>query len=153
MTESKERTAEEIRGVEPLMPALARAFKRAVALLERESGVPGMWWFVMRVLSRSDGLSQGEFVREHEIADPSRVTRTAQALEAEGWIRRERDPEDNRVVRMYLTDEGRLVIEERLPRVNEEIEKRALTVMSEREFAEFNRMLGLFAEAMKDEEK
>lgn len=153
MTESKERTAEEIRGVEPLMPALARAFKRAVALLERESGVPGIWWFVMRVLSRRDGLSQGEFVREHEIADPSRVTRTAQALEAEGWIRRERDPEDNRVVRMYLTDEGRRVIEERLPRVNQEIEKRALAVMSEKEFAEFNRMLGLFAEAMKDEEK
>jgi MarR family transcriptional regulator, organic hydroperoxide resistance regulator len=154
VTEGKQKDkSAEARGVEPLMPALARAFKRAVALLERESGVPGMWWFVMRVLSRRDGLSQGEFVREHEVADPSRVTRTAQALEAEGWIRRERDPEDNRVVRMYLTDEGRRVVEERLPRVHEEIEKRALAVMSEKEFAEFNRMLGLFAEAMKEEEK
>ena len=154
MTESKQKDkSAQAGGVEPLMPALARAFKRAVALLERESGVPGMWWFMMRVLSRRDGLSQGEFVREHEIADPSRVTRTAQALEGEGWIRRERDPEDNRVVRMYLTDEGRRVIQERLPRVDKEIEKRAHTVMSEREFAEFNRMLGLFAEAMKDEEK
>lgn len=152
MTESRERSSGDALGVEPLMPVLARAFKRAVALLERESGVPGMWWFVMRVLSRRDGLSQGEFVREHEIADPSRVTRTAQALEAEGWIRRERDPEDNRVVRMYLTDEGHRVVEERLPRVNEEIKKRAHAVMSEKEFAEFNRMLGLFAEAMRDEE-
>ena len=154
MTDSKqkEKTSGEGHGVEPLMPTLARAFKRAVGLLERESGVPGMWWFVMRVLSRRDGLSQGEFVREHEIADPSRVTRTAQALEAEGWIRRERDPEDNRVVRMYLTDEGLRVVEERLPRVDEEIEKRAHAVMSEKEFVEFNRMLGLFAQAMKDEE-
>lgn len=154
MTESEqEGRPVEVRGAEPLMPALARAFKRAVALVERESGVPGMWWFVMRVLSRRDGLSQGEFVREHEVADPSRVTRTAQALEAEGWIRRERDPEDNRVVRMYLTEEGRRVIEERLPRVNQEIERRAHAVMSEAEFAEFNRMLDLFAEAMKEGER
>jgi MarR family transcriptional regulator, organic hydroperoxide resistance regulator len=154
MAESKQKSKPaEVRGVEPLMPALARAFKRAVALVERESGVPGMWWFVMRVLSRRDGLSQGEFVREHEVADPSSVTRTAQALEAEGWIRRERDPGDNRVVRMYLTDEGRRVIEERLPRVYEEIEMRAHVVMSEKELAEFSRMLGLFAEAMKEGEK
>lgn len=133
----------------PLMPVLARAFKLAVAHVERESGVPGMWWFVMGVLSRRDGISQGEFLREHEVADPSRVTRTAQALEAEGLIRRERDAEDNRVVRMYLTDEGRRMAEERLPRVNEELRRRARTVMSEKELAEFQRMLGLFAEAMR----
>ena len=39
--------------------------------------------------------------------DPSRVTRTAQSLEGDGLIRRERDVEDNRVMRMYLTEEGR----------------------------------------------
>ena len=137
------------RDVEPLMPVLARAFKRAVAHVERESGVPGMWWFVMGVLSRRDGLSQGEFVREHEVADPSQVTRTAQALEAEGLIRRERDAQDNRVVRMYLTDEGRRMVEERLPRVNEGLRRRAHAVMSKEELAELTRMLGLFAEAMR----
>jgi DNA-binding MarR family transcriptional regulator len=135
--------------VEPLIRVLARAFKRAVALVERESGVPGMWWFVMGVLSRSDGISQAEFVRLQDTADPSRVTRTAQALEAEGLIRRERDPEDNRVVRMYLTDEGRRMAEERLPLVNEVLRGRARTVMSEEELAEFGRLLGRFAEAMK----
>jgi DNA-binding MarR family transcriptional regulator len=138
-----------LREVEPLMPVLARAFKRAVAHVERESGVPGMWWFIMGVLWRRDGISQGEFVREYEIAEPSRVTRTAQALEAEGLIRRERDPEDNRVVRMYLTGEGRRMAEERLPRVNEDLTRRAHAVMSEEELAEFRRMLALFAEAMR----
>jgi MarR family transcriptional regulator, organic hydroperoxide resistance regulator len=131
------------------MPVLARAFKRALAHVERESGVPGMWWFVMEVLWRRDGISQGEFVREHEVADPSRVTRTAQALEAEGLIRRERAAEDNRVVRMYLTDEGRRMVEDRWPRVNEVLRRRARGVMSEEELAELGRMLGLFAEAMK----
>lgn len=149
----KQSREEVLRGIHPVLPSLALAFKRMLATIERESGVGGMKWFLLTVLGRRDGLSQGEFVREHEIADPSRVTRTAQALEAEGWIRRERDPEDNRVVRMYLTEEGRRVIEERLPRVNQEIERRAHAVMSEAEFAEFNRMLDLFAEAMKEGER
>lgn len=135
--------------VGPLMPVLARAFKRAVAHVERESGVPGMWWFLMGVLWRRDGISQGEFVREYEMAEPSRVTRTAQALEAAGFIRRERDPGDNRVVRMYLTDEGRRMAEERLPRVNEDLTRRANAVMNEEELEEFRRMLALFAEAMR----
>lgn len=152
MTESKER--ERSGGgweFEPLMPVLAMAFKRAVAHLERESGVPGMWWFVLSVLSRRDGMSQGEFVREeYEMADPSKVTRVAQAIEKEGLIRRERDPEDNRVVRMYLTDEGRRMVAERLPLVHEELRRRAHAVMDDEELAEFRRMLGLFAEAMKD---
>jgi len=146
----REVLAEGVGGAEPLMPVLARAFKRAVALVERESGVPGMWWFVMGVLSRRDGLSQGEFVREHEVVDPSRVTRTAQALETEGLIRRERDPGDNRVVRMYLTGEGRRMIEDRWPRVNEELKRRMRAVMDEDEVAELHRMLGLLADAMKD---
>ena len=108
-----------------------------------------MWWFIMGVLRRRDGISQGEFLREHEVADPSRVTRTAQALEAEGLIRRERDAGDNRVVRMYLTDEGRRMVEERLPRVDEELRRRANTVMDTEELAELQRLLGLFAEAMR----
>jgi DNA-binding MarR family transcriptional regulator len=135
--------------MEPLMPVLARAFKRAVARVEGESGVPGMWWFVLGVLRRRDGLSQGEFLREHEVADPSQVTRTAQALEAEGLIRRERDAEDNRVVRMYLTEEGRRMVEERWPRVDEELRRRAHAVIDEKELAELQRLLGLFAEAMR----
>lgn len=149
MEAGKNKNGGAARDLKPLMRVLARAFKLAVARVERESGVPGMWWFVLGVLSRRDGISQGEFVQEHEIADPSRVTRTAQALEAEGWIRRERDPRDNRVVRMYLTDEGWRVVGERLPRVNEEVERRARTVMSEKELTEFERLLGLFSEAMR----
>ena len=81
---------EVLRGVHPVLPSLALAFKRMLATIERESGVGGMKWFLLTVLDRSDGLSQGEFTQEYEL-DPSRVTRTAQSLEADGLIRRERD--------------------------------------------------------------
>ena len=146
MVEEKNRE-EILRGVHPVLPSLALAFKRMVATIERESGVGGMKWFLLTVLGRRDGLSQGEFTQEFEM-DPSRVTRTAQSLEGDGLIRRERDVEDNRVMRMYLTDEGREVLK-KLPEINEQLRRRVHSVLSEEEFGELRRMLGLLAEAMK----
>ena len=144
----EERSKDEIlRGVHPVLPSLALAFKRLVATIERESGVGGMKWFLLTVLGRRDGLSQGEFTQEYEM-DPSRVTRTAQSLEADGLIRRERDVDDNRVMRMYLTEEGSEVLD-RLPEINEQLRRRVHSVLSEEEFEELRRMLGLLAEAMK----
>ena len=146
MVEEKNRE-EILRGVHPVLPSLALAFKRMVATIERESGVGGMKWFLLTVLDRQDGLSQGEFTQEYEL-DPSRVTRTAQSLEGDGLIRRERDPEDNRVMRMYLTDEG-LEVLRGLPEINDQLRSRVHSVLSEEEFEELRRMLGLLAEAMK----
>jgi DNA-binding MarR family transcriptional regulator len=138
---------EVLRGVHPVLPSLALAFKRMVATIEQESGVGGMKWFLLTVLGRRDGLSQGEFTQEYEM-DPSRVTRTAQSLEADGFIRRERDVDDNRVMRMYLTEEGSKVLD-RLPEINAQLRRRVHSVLSEEEFEELRRMLGLLAEAMK----
>ncbi len=134
--------------VNPLMPPLALAFRRVVSVIERESGVAGIRWFVLAVLGRRDGLSQGEFIQEYEM-DPSRVTRAAQVLETDGLIRRERDPEDNRVVRMYLTGEGRELLREKQPRVNEELQRRVSSSLSEGELRELHRMLNALCEAMK----
>jgi DNA-binding MarR family transcriptional regulator len=136
-----------LRGVHPVLPSLALAFKRMLTTIERESGIGGMKWFLLTVLDRRDGLSQGEFTQEYEL-DPSSVTRTAQSLEADGLIRRERDVDDNRVMRMYLTEEGSRVLD-RLPEINEQLRSRVHSVLSEEEFEELRRMLGLLAEAMK----
>jgi DNA-binding MarR family transcriptional regulator len=146
MVEGQKRE-EVLTGVHPVLPSLALAFKRMIATIERESGVGGMKWFLLTVLGRRDGLSQGEFTQEYEM-DPSRVTRTAQSLEADGLIRRERDVEDNRVMRMYLT-EGGLKVLDRLPEINDQLRSRVHSVLSEEEFEELRRMLELLAEAMK----
>jgi|ERR671929_1365098 DNA-binding MarR family transcriptional regulator len=146
MVEEKSRE-EATRWVHPILPALAVAFKRLVTTIERETGVGGMKWFVLTMLGRRDGISQGVLTQEYEM-DPSKITRTAQSLENEGLIRRERDPEDNRVVRMYLTDEGRDLLR-KLPEINEQLRRRVRSVLSEEEFEELQRMLGLLAEAMK----
>jgi DNA-binding MarR family transcriptional regulator len=134
--------------ITPVLPPLALAFKRMVSAVERESGVNGLKWFILTRLAGEDGLSQGEVSRYYEM-DPSRITRTAQALESEGFIKRERDPKDNRVVRMYLTGEGRKLLR-RLPELNEHLRCRIHTVLSEEELAELQRMLVVLAEAMKE---
>ena len=131
-----------------MLPSLALAFKRMISTIERESGVGGMKWFLLTVLSGRDGLSQGEFVAEFEM-DASRVTRTAQSLESDGFIRRERDAGDNRVMRMYLTEAGRERLE-KLPEINAELRRRVGSVLTEEEFGELRRMLALLAGAMKD---
>jgi DNA-binding MarR family transcriptional regulator len=49
---------------------------------------------------------------------------------------------------MYLTDEGRDLLR-KLPEINEQLRRRVRSVLSEEEFEELQRMLGLLAEAMK----
>ena len=132
----------------PVLAPLGLAFKRMMAIVERESGLSAPKWFVLVVLRKRDGVSQGEVSQLFEV-DPSRVTRIAQALESDGLVRRERDPDDNRVVRMYLTDEGRRRLR-RLPALNRRMEERIRSVFSEEEHEQLKRMLGLLAEAMKE---
>ena len=134
--------------LDPIVAPLALAFKRMIHTVERETGIAGMKWFLLKMLDRSDGISQGEVSQEYEM-DPSRVTRTVQAMERDGMILRERDPEDNRVVRLYLTDEGRELLA-KSPQVNEELHRRIREVMSEEEFEELRRMLVLLAGTMKE---
>jgi DNA-binding MarR family transcriptional regulator len=142
------RREEVVRESIPVLAPLGVAFKRMMAMVERETGLSAPKWFVLVVLSKRDGTSQGEVSQLFEV-DPSRVTRIGQALESDGLVRRDRDPEDNRVVRMYLTDEGRRRLR-RLPALNRRIEERIRSVFSEEEHEELKRMLGLLAEAMKE---
>ena len=147
MVEGLERE-EALGSVGPVMAPLALAFKRMVTAIERETGVAGLKWFILTRLALEDGRSQGEVSRYYEM-DPSRVTRTAQAMENEGLIRRERDPDDNRVVRMYLTDGGRELLEKR-PALNQKLHGRINAVLDVEELEELRRMLGALAEAMKE---
>ncbi len=132
----------------PVLSRLGCVFRRVGSVYEKETGFGVGQWFVLVTLERSDGMSQGEMSRVFGV-DPARVSRVGRALEKEGLVRRERDPEDGRVVRLYLTDAGRKAIQKR-PAVEEAVEARVRRVMSEDEVEEFGRMLGLLAKAMEE---
>ena len=100
------------------------------------------------MLAREAGISQGEIGRLYGV-DPSRITRLANQLEGEGWIERTRNPEDNRVVRMSLTSEGRRAFETASER-GEVFKDRVRSALSEEEHMELRRLLDKLTEAMED---
>ena len=140
--------AEKAPGDGSLMPLLGLAFWRMKHAFEREVGLSAATWFLLTMLIDEDGISQGEVSHRFEV-DPSRITRLAQRLEGEGLLRRKRDPEDNRVVRLHATEEGRRLIESHQER-REGFEDRARREFSPKELAEFRRALGVVARLMKN---
>ena len=131
-----------------MMPLLALAFWRMKHAFEREVGLSAATWFLLTMLIDEDGISQGEVSHRFEV-DPSRITRLAQRLEKEGLLRRKRDPEDNRIVRLHATEEGRRLVESRQER-REGFEDGIRRELGQEELAEFRRVLGVVARLMKD---
>jgi MarR family transcriptional regulator, organic hydroperoxide resistance regulator len=148
-SEETARRSTEVQDIsDSLLPSLGLAFWRMKHAFEREVGLSTATWFLLNMLIEEDGISQGEVSHRFEV-DPSRITRLAQRLQDEGLLRRERDPEDNRVVRLYVTEEGRLLVESSQER-RERFESRFRREFSPEELAEFRRALGVVARLMED---
>jgi DNA-binding MarR family transcriptional regulator len=62
--------------------------------------------FVLRLLAHSDGMSQRDLAETLHLSR-SRVTSILQAMDKAGTVRREADPADQRVTRVFLTEQGR----------------------------------------------
>ncbi len=131
-----------------MMPLLGLAFWRMKRAFEREVGLGAATWFLLAMLIDEGEMSQGEVSQRFEV-DPSRVTRLAQRLEREGLLRRERDAEDNRVMRLRATEGGRRLIEDHRGH-REGFEVRLREGLSEEELGELRRALGVVARVMKD---
>lgn len=57
-------------------------------------------------LWRDDGLSQSQLAEALHIASPT-VSSTLKRMERDGWIARRRDENDQRIVRVYLTEKAK----------------------------------------------
>lgn len=143
-----ERTMGRVENEDHVLVPVGLAFRSMVRAFDRATGVSAPKWFILSMLVEEDGLSQGEVCRRFDL-DPSRVTRLAQGLANDRLICRERDPEDNGVVRMYLTDEGR-ELASGFPERFVGFEWRVRRAMSDEELRELRRLLGALTDAMKD---
>ncbi len=63
-------------------------------------------FFSLRLLVTREGMSQTELAETLHLSRP-RVTRILQNLEKAAAVRREVDPDDQRITRVFLTAEGR----------------------------------------------
>jgi DNA-binding MarR family transcriptional regulator len=93
---------------------------------------------LLAVLWDEEGLSQSELVDRLSVQPPT-VTAALQRLEREGFLRREPDPANRRVSRVYLTARGRAV-EAPIREIFAEAESRFLTDLSP---AERRELVGL----------
>ena len=94
---------------------------------------------LLHVLSEGDGATQSELAERMRIQPPS-LTRMVKCMQQNGLVERRRDADDDRVVRVTLTDRGRELSRE-ARRVLRNIEKELTAGFSERELAQISKLL------------
>jgi len=67
--------------------------------------------FILFHLWRHDGIPQNVIAQARHVS-PATMTNTLQRMERDGWITRERDAEDQRIVRVHLTEKAKALHEE-----------------------------------------
>jgi DNA-binding MarR family transcriptional regulator len=86
---------------------------------------------VLEVLWETDGLTPGELAARLHVATPT-IVKSANRMAATGLITRRRDPDDERLVRLYLTDRARSVRGD-VERERDELARRATATLTEEE--------------------
>lgn len=92
----------------PLMHQLARTVWSFKLAFEKNMGFSGPQVWILLMLAKKEshvGLTQSELTHIMKV-DASAITRIVKAMEEKALIRRESDPEDNRLTRVYLTTKG-----------------------------------------------
>ena len=84
---------------------LIRTAQRHSQWIERQSGVTGAQLWALQELVEAPGLRVGELANRMALHQ-STASNMVDRLETGGLIRKERTSADQRVVRLYLTDEG-----------------------------------------------
>src|SRR3984885_12652152 len=129
---------------QPAFWAAKRVLARASATAFARHGVHEGQQYLLRTLWDEDGLAPGEVARRLGLATPT-VTRAAARMEAAGLLRRVPHERDRRLVRLYLTDRGR-VLEKEIGREIGNLTERALASLDQSERAALVRYLNSIRE-------
>jgi len=87
--------------------------------------------FVLSYLWHNDGIPSAKIARALRIS-PATVTNMIKRMERGGWIERRPDPDDQRVVRIHLTDKA-LSLKEEIRRSFRELEEEITDVLTDGE--------------------
>jgi DNA-binding MarR family transcriptional regulator len=98
--------------------ATHRAFDRLLQRHLARHKLNNGFWYVLRVLWEKEGLTQRELAREVNLMESSMVL-MLNAMQTAGLVRRDRDQQDKRVMRTYLTPKARALKRKLLPYAGE----------------------------------
>ena len=119
---------------------LGRAFDDALAAVGGSTST----WLVLLALKSGGHRTQGELAEVIGVRQPT-VTHHLDALERNGLVRRERDPDNRRVQRVTLTDAGEHLFL-RLRRAAGSFDGRLRAGLDDAEIAELRRLLAHLVE-------
>jgi len=83
---------------------VARLMRRNFNRRAQKLGLTEAHWRVLTNVSRCPGIRQAQLAELLEM-HPISVARQIDRMEASGWVRREKDPDDRRAINLYLTDQ------------------------------------------------
>src|SRR3954467_2733331 len=116
MGEPRWLTDEEQRAWRRFVQVLVKVPAALEAQLQRDAGLTHMGYIVMFTLSeRPDRRLSMSRLAQDVPAPLARLSHVVARLEAQGWVRRERDPDDGRVQIAVLTDAGLAKVVESAP--------------------------------------
>jgi len=140
-------------GVDPLSSEVLHALKRIMhlnrQLLSRMMGETGghpAQAACLRVIAKHDSITQRD-LGEHLLVSPAALTTMLQRIERQGLIERWPDENDQRLMRIKLTEQGR-ALQAELGNAHREYIDVAITPLSEKDRAELARLLGLMGDNM-----
>jgi DNA-binding MarR family transcriptional regulator len=75
--------------------------------LQRDSGMPHTYYMILATLSEAPArtMTMGQLA-EVLRSSPSRLSHAVSRMEADGWVRRSRNPDNRRITNAHLTDLG-----------------------------------------------
>lgn len=88
-----------------LLAKVSRLVGNRMRMRLEGTGLPHAQGMILFHLGREDGLAQNVLAQALHITPPT-ATNTLQRMERDGWIVRRRDPDDQRIVRVYLTEKA-----------------------------------------------
>ena len=95
--------------------------------------------FILLQVCKKPGMAQNEIAHRLHIS-PATVTNSLKRLERDGWITRQRDPQDQRVVQVYLTAKAE-ALHEKIRESFAMLDAELREVLTDKEAQELSRLL------------
>jgi MarR family transcriptional regulator for hemolysin len=114
-----------------LFTRAAKLMRGAADEAMRQHGVRVGQNLLLEALWESDGLTPGQIAERLHVATPT-VVKMATRMEGAGLLTRRRDENDARLVRLYLTDQGR-ALEQPIQDARRELQRRATATLTKEE--------------------
>jgi DNA-binding MarR family transcriptional regulator len=95
--------------------------------------------FILFQLRKRPGMAQNEIAHRLHIS-PASVTNSLKRLERDGWITRQRDSKDQRMVRVYLTGKAK-ALQERIRGSFDELDTELKAVLTDKEERQLRNLL------------